>query len=95
MDAADPSPEAVLDALLDPVWMIRRKDEDEEFLALLEISAMASIFTVVLRNHLEARRVIKLRYDETCSGRRGTDTFLIHSSWRRGGEKVRERESFS
>jgi hypothetical protein len=55
--------------------------QDEEFLALLEISAMASIFTVVLRDQLEARRVIKLRYDETCSGRRGTDTFLTHSSW--------------
>jgi len=62
--------------------------QDEEFLALLEISAMAAIFTVVLEDRLEARRVIKLRYDETCSGRRGTDTFQIHSSW-----QARWRES--
>jgi hypothetical protein len=65
--------------------------QDEEFVALLEISAMASIFTVTLTDHLESRRVIKLRYDETCSGRRGTDTFKIPASWRaRWAERGRQ-----
>jgi hypothetical protein len=56
--------------------------QDEEFIALLEISAMASIFTVLLTDRLKDRRVIKLRYDETCSGKRGTDTFKVHSTWK-------------
>lgn len=56
--------------------------QDEEFLALVEISAMASIFTVTLTEKMPQRRIIKLRYEETCSGRRGTDTFKISSSWR-------------
>jgi hypothetical protein len=54
--------------------------QEEEFLALLEISAMASVFTVPLTESKLKRRVIKLRYEESCSGRRGTDTFNVPAS---------------
>jgi uncharacterized protein YsxB (DUF464 family) len=49
--------------------------QDDGFAALLEVCAMASIFTVVLHNRLDERRIVKLRYDETCTGLRGTDTY--------------------
>ena len=49
--------------------------QDDGFAALLEVAAMASIFTVELRERLDERRIIKLRYEETCTGRRGTDTY--------------------
>lgn len=45
------------------------------FATLLEVCAMASIFTVSLNEKLDERRIIKLRYEETCTGLRGTDTF--------------------
>lgn len=61
---------------------------DDYFAALLEVCAMASIFTVNLIGRLEERRVIKLRYDETCTGRRGTDTFKTPDSW---AAKIGER----
>ncbi|HEY5815434.1 MAG TPA: hypothetical protein VIS95_03735 [Solirubrobacterales bacterium] len=63
---------------------------DPGFAALLEVCAMASIFTVVLHDRLGERRVIKLRYDETCTGLRGTDTYeQSRSLWGRAREMGR------
>ncbi|MEX2448111.1 MAG: hypothetical protein WD404_05130 [Solirubrobacterales bacterium] len=64
--------------------------QDAGFAALLEVCAMASIFTVVLHDRLDERRIIKLRYDETCTGLRGTDTYKTPESLvDRAREKLR------
>jgi len=51
------------------------------FASLLEVCAMASVFTVVLHGRHAERRIVKLRYDETCTGLRGTDTYAERLTW--------------